>query len=162
MFISDGLKVPLAFPRGGAKGLPVVGSMFHLQIYRKWESHICEDNFPPKAFVSFPCKVWPAEVCLLFQGLEVVVRLVAALREATSFLCKLLRNCPADKRRWNSRKTKALAENSFKWVNWRVAWYGRVPTHSNLQVPWIKYINNQVISTIQLNTNKDIVQKKLI
>ena len=54
-------------------------------------------NVPPKAFISFPSKVWPSKVCLLLQGLKVVVGFGASLGKTTSLLCELLSNCPEAK-----------------------------------------------------------------
>ena len=144
--------MPLAFPRGAAIGLPVVGSISHLESYQieivphgklqqvkivlhgklcctqskflklvsKWR------NVPPKAFISFPSKVRPAKVCLLLQGLKVVVRFWASIGETTPLLCELLSNCPDAK-----TEAESYLENSQC-----LAWYGKVPIRNNPQVPW--------------------------
>ena len=89
MFISDGLKVPLAFPRGEAHGRPVVGSMSHLKVERflkkksirfpkpcKYHAHTYSNNkikvkAGKKTTISKICfpqrKILTKSFCRLFQ-----------------------------------------------------------------------------------------------
>ena len=63
------------------------------EILTQWEKVL------PKAFVAFPSKVRPAEVCLLLQGFQVKVGFLASLWETPSLFCELLGNCPGGKKR---------------------------------------------------------------